>query len=117
MVEIFESEFISALEQLGLTQLVSSLDVVARWDHELTAPEQQALFARLFLHKPRWVIIDAALETLAPEARRTFIANFQKKLPDSALISISDISAMGDFFWRVVSLKLDMSGQRLAPPI
>jgi putative ATP-binding cassette transporter len=101
-----------------LTQLVSSLDVVARWDHELTPPEQQALaFARLSLHKPRWVIIDAALETLAPEARRTFIANFQKKLPDSALISISDISAMGDFFWRVVSLKLDMSGQRLAPPI
>jgi hypothetical protein len=31
------------------------------------------------------VIIDAALETLAPEARRTFIANFQKELPDSAL--------------------------------
>jgi putative ATP-binding cassette transporter len=111
-------EFISALEQLGLTQLVPSLDVVARWDHELTAPEQQALaFARLFLHKPRWVIIDAALETLAPEARRTFIANFQKELPDSALISISDVSAMGDFFRRVVNLKLDVSGQRLARPV
>ncbi|AZG78831.1 hypothetical protein [Methylocystis rosea] len=111
-------EFISALEQLGLTQLVPSLDVVARWDHELTAPEQQTLaFARLFLHKPRWVIIDAALETLAPEARRTFVANFQKELPDSALISISDVSATGAFFRRVVNLKLDVSGQRLAPPI
>lgn len=92
--------------------------MVARWDHELTPPEQQALaFARLSLHKPRWVIIDAALETLAPEARRTFIANFQKELPDSALISICDVSATGDFFRRVVNLKLDVSGQRLACPI
>lgn len=38
-------EFISALEQLGLTQLVPSLDVVARWDHELRTP--RATGARL----------------------------------------------------------------------
>ncbi len=63
------------------------------------------------------MIIDAALETLAPEARRTFISNFQQELPDSALISISGVSALGDFFQRVVNLKLDVSGQRLARPI
>lgn len=45
------------------------------------------------------------------------MTNFQKELPDSALISISDVSATGGFFRRVVNLKLDVSGQRLVRPI
>lgn len=113
-----DDEYRFALEQVGLAQLAPSRDTVARWDHELTAPEQQALaFGRVFLHKPQWVIVDAALETLAAGARRLLVARFRRDLPKSALVSIGDATTPDDVFQRVVRLTLDTTGRRLARPI
>lgn len=61
-----EQDFVAALTRMGLPHLCSQLDRVTRWDHELTDPEQQGVaFACVFLHKPRWVFVDEAIELLA----------------------------------------------------
>jgi len=48
----------AALERVGLAHLASRLDQVEVWDQALGANEQQRLgFARLLLHRPRWIFI------------------------------------------------------------
>ena len=65
-----EEELVAVLESTGLGRLSSSLDKIVRWDKELTDEEQQCLvFTRIFLHKPRWVVIDEALDALDDDAR------------------------------------------------
>jgi putative ATP-binding cassette transporter len=56
-----DEEFVAALQSTNLNRLSSSLDRDARWDRELTDDEQKCLvFARVLLHKPRWVVIGEA---------------------------------------------------------
>ena len=56
----FTSEkYITALERMKLGRLASDLDRTARWERELTREDQHRLaFARLLLHKPRWILLD-----------------------------------------------------------
>jgi ABC-type branched-subunit amino acid transport system ATPase component len=43
----------------------------AHWERELSYDEQECLaFARILLHKPRWLVIEEALEALEDEARK-----------------------------------------------
>ncbi|MBZ0209277.1 MAG: ABC transporter ATP-binding protein/permease, partial [Hyphomicrobium sp.] len=57
----------SALQQVGLDYLVSSLDRDERWDRMLSLDEQQRLaFARLLLQRPKWAFLDDALSALEP---------------------------------------------------
>jgi putative ATP-binding cassette transporter len=84
-----DTELVAALECCGLNQLTSSLDREARWDRELSDDDQQCLvFARLPLHKPRWVVIDQALDSLDEHARERVLAIFSDVLADTAVIDI-----------------------------
>jgi putative ATP-binding cassette transporter len=103
-----DSELVAALEGCGLKQLTSSLDREARWDRELSDDEQQCLiFARLPLHKPRWVVIDQALDSLDEEARERVLAVFKNTLTDTAVVDIGQRKARDHLFTRVVHLVKD----------
>jgi putative ATP-binding cassette transporter len=92
---------------MGLPHLVSALDTAAPWEKELSDPEQQGLsFARLLLHKPRWVVIDTALDTLSPQMRRALFDALRKELPETSVLAISGVEHTYDFFDRLISLSL-----------
>ena len=80
-------------------------------------PEQQALaFARLLLHKPRWVFVDEALDALAPATREAVFDIFQNELAAAALVCISGSKADRTFFTRVLRLARKPKGECLMVP-
>ncbi len=91
----------AALERVGLARLVSSLDRENRWDKDLAQDEQQRLaFARLLLHKPRWVLLDDAMGALDEEDRRLVLSVFEHELADAAVLSFGRAPARDGFYSR-----------------
>jgi len=112
-----EQEFVRALALMGLSHLSRWLDRNARWDKELSEPEQQGVaFARVLLHKPSWVVVDEAIDSLALEAREALFEFFQKELPGTAVVHISGPQVQHKFYTRVLHLTMNPKGQRLRPP-
>ena len=60
------------LGRVGLRQLTGRLDEVESWEQVLTVSEQQRLgFARLLLHRPDWIFIEEATDSLDSEGEET----------------------------------------------
>jgi putative ATP-binding cassette transporter len=101
------AECAAALRRMGLAHLVPALDEVAHWDKELTDPERQsAAFARLLLHRPLTVVVDTAIDTLGPEARRTLFDVFENELASAALVVIGGVEDTSGFYDRSLTLAL-----------
>jgi vitamin B12/bleomycin/antimicrobial peptide transport system ATP-binding/permease protein len=99
-----------------LQPIPSLLDVSAHWDKVLTEDEQQLLvFARVLLHKPRWVVIDQALDSLEDDARRQILAILANGLPNSTIIHIGRPETGNRFFTRVLHLVKDPRGRTFDP--
>jgi vitamin B12/bleomycin/antimicrobial peptide transport system ATP-binding/permease protein len=109
--------FVAALSRIGLAHLAPALDRGRRWDKDLSGPEQQALaFARLLLHKPRWVFVDEAIDALSPTTREAVFDIFQNELAAAALVCISGSKADGTFFKRILRLARKPKGECLMVP-
>jgi putative ATP-binding cassette transporter len=107
---------VAALQSAGLNRLSSSLDSVARWERELTYDEQQCLvFTRILLHKPRWLVIDEALDALEDDARKRVISLCKDGLKDAAIIYIGRPETKSHFFTRVLHLIKDPHGNCFIP--
>lgn len=110
-------EFLAVLTRIGLGHLAPLLDRAARWDTDLTGPEQQALaFARLLLHKPSWVFVDEAIDALSPAARRAVFDIFKHELATAGLVCISGSQADEAFFTRILFLNREPQGECLIVP-
>jgi putative ATP-binding cassette transporter len=113
-----DEELIAALEATGLSRLSSSLDLVQRWDRELSDEEQQSLvFTRILLHNPRWVVIDEALDGLDRERRKRFINLFKDRLKHAAIVNIGRAEGKEHFFTRVLHLIKDPKGTCFIPDL
>lgn len=109
-------DFTKALVRLGLAYLSEDLDRAARWSRELSSDEQQKFaFARLLLHKPRWVLIDEAIDLLNDDSREIVFDVFNVELAQTAILNIGRADTQRGFFTRVLHLVKDPDGQRLAP--
>ena len=109
--KLSDADYFAALNVMGLPHLVSALDAAAPWEKELSDPEQQALaFARLLLHKPRWVVIDTAIDTLSPQTRRALFDALRRELPQTSVLAISGVENKYDFFDRLIGLSIDAAG-------
>ena len=107
-----DAELADTLAAFGLGRLSPMLDRQARWDRELNEDEQRLVaFARLVLHRPRFVVIDEALDTLEPEARGRILAIFKERLADAAIINIGQVDH-SHFFDRVLNLDIDPHGRK-----
>ncbi|MBD9372698.1 ABC transporter ATP-binding protein/permease [Rhizobium sp. ARZ01] len=84
-----DNQLTEALSRVGLQRLAPQLDTEARWDRQLSDEDERLLaFARLLLHKPRWVFIDEVLESMEPPAQRRALSILQKDLQGSTIVSI-----------------------------
>jgi putative ATP-binding cassette transporter len=108
-----DEQLVTALQCVGSNRLSTSLDRIARWDRELTDEEQQCLiFTRLLLHKPRWVVIDEALDALDDDARQRVIGFFQDGLRDTAIINIGRPGVKNYLFTRILHVMKNPHGRR-----
>jgi putative ATP-binding cassette transporter len=104
------------LRQAGLERLSSSLNRDARWDKELADEEQQRLaLARILLHKPRWVVIDEALDALDDDARNRVMTLFTTGLHQAAIVNIGRPETKRHYFERVLHLVKDPQGVCFIP--
>ena len=109
-----DRDYGEALRRLGLERLVPLLPETRRWDHELNEDEQQAVaFARLVLHKPRWILIDEALDSMDVGTRERIVSVFTGELAHSGLIYIGRADPKNGFFTRVLNLVNDPTCRRL----
>jgi len=91
----------AALERVGLSRLVPDLDRENRWDKDLPLDEQERLaFARVLLHRPRWVLLDDAMGSLETKDRRRMLSLFEKELAGAAVISLGREPAQDHFYTR-----------------
>jgi putative ATP-binding cassette transporter len=95
-----------ALERVGLRHLAPSLDREERWDQTLSLEEQQCLaFARLLLHRPRWILLDDALGALDEDDRQSMLSIFEDELAASAVVSIGRSPARRGFYDRTLHMR------------
>lgn len=69
--------------------------------------------ARLGLHKPRWLIIDEALDTLEDDAYRKVMTFLDQEMGKAAIVNIGRRERANGFFTRVLELEKDAAGGSL----
>ena len=78
-----------ALKQVGLEALVGRLEESAAWEQVLTLGELQRLgFARVLLHKPKWIFIEEATDSLDLEAEAAMMQLLREELPGVTVLII-----------------------------
>src|SRR5215469_2378823 len=105
-----------ALAAVGLERFQSQLDTPERWDRQLNDDEKQCLaIARVVLQRPRWVVMNGALEVLDPESRRRIEALFGSELAGIGIIDIARDKELEAFLTRRVQLLADPHGPTFSP--
>lgn len=114
--KVDDAEISAALAEVGLERLSSSLDRSARWEHELGDDEQRLLaFVRLALRRPKWVIIDEALDTFDGATLRRVLAMLEKRLAGAAILNIGRGQHNIQFFPRSLTIVKDAGRPALKP--
>ncbi|MER9017602.1 MULTISPECIES: ABC transporter ATP-binding protein/permease [unclassified Mesorhizobium] len=114
--EASDAEISEVLADVGLQRLSSSLDRSARWERELSDDEQRLLaFARLALRRPKWVIIDEALDAFDGPTLRQVLSMLEKRLPDAAILNIGRGQHNARFFRRALTIVKDAGQPPLKP--
>ncbi len=105
-----------ALADVGLEHLAERLDEENRWDRDLTDDEKQCLaFARVILQRPRWVVVNDALDALDPKSRQRIRALFSSELSEIGLINIGHDQPETGFYPRKLHLVVDPGGVKFEP--
>lgn len=109
-----DAALVAALERCGLPHLVVRLEEEERWDRVLSLGEQQRLaFARLLLHRPRWVFLDEATAALDEENQDVMMNLFREELAECALVSIGHRPGLDAYHDRTLHLSRAPDGARL----
>jgi vitamin B12/bleomycin/antimicrobial peptide transport system ATP-binding/permease protein len=109
-----EEAVTAALERCGLPCLVPRLEEEERWDQILSLGEQQRLaFARLLLHRPRWVFLDEATAALDEANQSAMLELFREELAGTSLISIGHRPGLDAWHDRTLTLVPAPGGARL----
>jgi putative ATP-binding cassette transporter len=95
-----------ALRRAGLDGLAGRLEETATWENSLSHEQQQRLgVARLLLHRPRWILLREALDSLAEEDARQMMGMLCEELPEAAILTVTRQSAIESFHQRRISIE------------
>jgi putative ATP-binding cassette transporter len=96
-----DDAIVEALTVVDLGHLANRLDESEPWDQELSVDEQQRLtFARAFLHKPDWLIMDDATGALDEAMEERVYKAIAQRLPSTAVLSITNRPTVAQFHQR-----------------
>jgi len=113
-------EMKASLERVNLEAFIPMLDQNARWDKLMSLGQQQRLaFARLCLHRPKWVFLDEATSALDDYNQEIVMSIFTEELKESALLSIGHRAGLEEYHTRKLHLHNTEDGRvlkRNAPP-
>lgn len=94
-----------ALVAAGLGALGTALEEEAEWSRKLSGGEQQRLaFARAFLLRPDFVVLDEATASLDPSSETAMYATLRERLPQAGVLSVAHRESVGAFHERKVTL-------------
>lgn len=101
-----DAEMMTALSRVGLADLSSELDIVKRWDRELTLEQQERLaFARILLHRPKWLLLDEATSASILDDRHMMLAILNEELADISLIGLARTPSTDGLYDRMIHLR------------
>jgi putative ATP-binding cassette transporter len=105
------------LIRCNLPHLADRLGEPARWDRVLSLGEQQRLaFARLLLHRPRWVFMDEATSALDEANQAAMFHLLAEELPGAAVLSIGHRPGLDRHHDRELVVVPGPTGSRLVAP-
>jgi len=113
--ECFADEaLIGALERVGLGHLGERLGLSDTWEQVLTAGEQQRLgFARLLLHRPKWVFLQEATDALDPEGERRLMQLLSDEFPTASIMTVGFHADLEPYHQRKLTLTQTPGGMIL----
>jgi putative ATP-binding cassette transporter len=101
----------AALERCGLGELADALDRRDRWDQTLSLGQQQRIaFARVLLHKPRWIFMDEATSALDDENQASMLSLFTNELAGVSGLSIGHRPGLEAFHTRTLQIRKTEEG-------
>jgi vitamin B12/bleomycin/antimicrobial peptide transport system ATP-binding/permease protein len=111
----------AALHRVGLHEFAGVLDRAERWDRSLSLGQQQRVaFARVLLHKPKWVFMDEATSALDDDNQASMLAIFTQELARASVLSIGHRPGLDQFHARTLHIRKTDEGAILlalpAPP-
>jgi putative ATP-binding cassette transporter len=93
-----DSAIREALEAVRLGSIANRLDDTENWSLQLSGGEQQRLaVARVLLHQPDWLFLDEATGALDETTEREIYKLIQKRLPNTAILSVAHRSALAAY--------------------
>jgi putative ATP-binding cassette transporter len=112
-----EAQVREALERCGLGEFVRMLDRRERWDRSLSLGQQQRVaFARVLLHRPKWVFMDEATSALDEENQASMLGLFEKELKGASVLSIGHRPGLEEFHTRTLHIRKTKEGAILLAP-
>ena len=107
---IEDTAYTAALRRAGLANLQHRLDETVRWDHALSNGEMQRLsIARVLVQRPDIVLLDEALGALEEMSRRELMQCLRQDLPETTVVSFTQMPQSDCDFDTRISLAADPS--------
>jgi vitamin B12/bleomycin/antimicrobial peptide transport system ATP-binding/permease protein len=113
--DTFSDESIrAALERCGLSEFADALDRNERWDKSMSLGQQQRVaFARVLLHKPKWVFMDEATSALDEDSQAAMLSLFDQELAGASVLSIGHRPGLEAFHTRTLHIRKTDEGMVL----
>ncbi len=109
-----KSEMERCLKRVNLLSFSNMLGETERWDKLMSLGQQQRLaFARLLLHKPKWVFLDEATSALDDDNQALVMSIFDDELADCAILSVAHRQGLEKYHRRTLHLTQTHSGRVL----
>lgn len=95
----------TALDQVGLGHLAERLSQTDAWEQILSAGEQQRLgFARLLLHRPKWVFLQESTDAMDPEGERRMMQLLNDEFPNATILTVGFHADLEPYHQRKLTL-------------
>jgi len=93
------------LEQVGQKALINQLNRVDAWEEVLSNEQQQYLgLIRALLHRPQWIFVQEALDSLPPDDEVKMLKLLAHELPHAGILTITHQPAAQAFHHRKLKI-------------